>query len=344
MHEQKLTRPDCTALVTDKWKVQRFLTWFLGLQQAKGNIQIAGAVQSAITALLHLRKSQLGLHPDEDFSSTDPAFKSVLQGTTAATAILKASAQTSSSKTSRTLTDSEHMQFLRCAQELIRVKGRSAQDAAKAACLWAVGIAMVARRQDLQELQWGLIGLLEPMPAQPADVQLSLLGIRRKQKSKNGTNTGHEWQAITEHKDPLMCPVGYLADLAIWSNDHLLSEMIANTDHEQRSWWEERMFASEPAKRFEPVSDTYMNRMFANLWQTAEETAALSVEGAVKFEQKQAALHLLRSRGENILSVGYVAYTPSCWQHCYQTTGIVKGTLMCSASVKIVSVVILGCW
>ena len=182
------------------------------------------------------------------------------------------------------------------------------------------------------------------MAAQPADVQLSLLGIRRKQKSKNGTNTGHEWQAITEHKDPLMCPVGYLADLAILSNDHLFSEMIANTDHEQRSWWEERMFASEPAKRFEPVSDTYMNRMFADLWQTAEETAALSVEGALKFEQKQAALHLLRSRGENILSVGYVAYTPSCWQHCYQTTGIVKGTLMCSASVKIVSVVILGCW
>jgi len=236
VHEQKLTRPDCTALVTDKWKVQRFLTWFLGRQQAKGNIQIAGAVQSAITALLHLRKSQLGLHPDEDFSSTDPAFKSVLQGATAATAILKASAQTSSSKTSRTLTDSEHMQFLRCAQELIRVKGRSAQDAAKAACLWAVGIAMVARRQDLQELRWGLIGLLEPMAAQPADVQLSLLGIRRKQKSKNGTNTGHEWQAITEHKDPLMCPVGYLADFAILSNDHLFSEMIANTDHEQRSW------------------------------------------------------------------------------------------------------------
>ena len=87
MHEQKLTRPDCTALVTDKWKVQRFLTWFLGRQQAKGNIQIAGAVQSAITALLHLRKSQLGLHPDEDFSSTDPAFKSVLQGATAATAM-----------------------------------------------------------------------------------------------------------------------------------------------------------------------------------------------------------------------------------------------------------------
>ncbi len=145
MHEQKLTRPDFTALVTDKWKMQRFLAWVLGRQQAKGNIQIAGAVQSAITALLHLRMSQLGLHPDEDFSSTDPAFKSVLQGATAATAMLKASAQTSSAKTSRTLTDSEHMQFLRCAQELIRVKDRSNQDAANAACLWAVGIAMVAR-------------------------------------------------------------------------------------------------------------------------------------------------------------------------------------------------------
>ena len=205
---------------------------------------------------------------------------------------------------------------------LIRIKGRLAQDAAKAACLWAVGIAMVARRQDLQELQWGLIGLLEPMPAQPADVQLSLVGIRRKQKSKNGTNTEHEWQAITEHKDPLMCPVGYLADLALLSIDHMFSEMIANTDHEQRSWWEERMFASEPAKRFEPVSDTYMNRMFADLWQTAEETAALSVEGALKFEQKQAALHLRGSRGGNILSVGYVAYTPSRWQHCYQTTAL----------------------
>ncbi len=115
-------------------------------------------------------------------------------------------------------------------------------------------------------------------------------------------------------------PSGYLADLAILSNDHLFSEMIANTDHEQRSWWEERMFASEPARRFEPVSDTYVNRMFADLWQTAEETAALSVEGALKFEQKQAALHLLRSRGENILSIGYVA--PSFWQHCYQTTAL----------------------
>lgn len=80
------------------------------------------------------------------------------------------------------------------------------------------------------------------------------------------------------------------------------------------------MFASEPARRFEPVSDTYVNRMFADLWQTAEETAALSVEGALKFEQKQAALHLLRSRGENILSIGYVA--PSFWQHCYQTTAL----------------------
>ncbi|DBA92347.1 TPA: hypothetical protein ACH3X1_003076 [Trebouxia sp. C0004] len=141
------------------------------------------------------------------------------------------------------------------------------------------------------------------MPAQPADVQLSLLGIRRKQKSKNGTNTGHEWQAMTEHKDPLMCPLGYLADLAILSNDHLFSGMIANTDRVHRSWWKERMFAvSLPG--IEPVSDTYINRMFADLWQTAEETAALSVEGALKFEQKQAALHLLRSRGENILSIG----------------------------------------
>ena len=115
-----------------------------------------------------------------------------------------------------------------------------------------------------------------------------------------------------------------MADLAILSNDHLFSEMIANTYHEQRSWWAEKMFASEPAKRFEPVSGTYMNRMFADLWQTAEETAALSVEGALKFEQKQAALHLLGSRGENILSVGYVAYTPSCWQHCCQTTALSK--------------------
>ena len=231
--------------------------------------------------------------------------------------MLKASAQTSSAKTARTLTDSEQVQVLRCAQELMRVKGRSAQDAAKAACFWTLGIGMVARRQDLQELRWGLIGLLEPMPAQPTDVQLSLLGIRRKQKSKNGTKTGHEWQAMTEHKDPLMRPVGYLADLAILSNYHLFSEMIANTGSEYRSWWEERMFASEPAKRFEPVSDTYMNRMFADLWQTAEETAALSVEGALKFEQKQAALHLLRSRGENILTVGYVAHTISFCQRCY---------------------------
>lgn len=99
-------------------------------------------------------------------------------------------------------------------------------------------------------------------------------------------------------------PSGYLADLAILSNDHLFSEMIANTDHEQRSWWEERMFASEPARRFEPVSDTYVNRMFADLWQTAEETAALSVEGALKFEQKQAALHLLRSRERTFCLLG----------------------------------------
>jgi len=161
VHEQNLTKPEFTALVTDKWKVQRFLTWFLRWQQAKGNIQKAGASQSAITAPMHLRKSQLGLHP---------AFKSVLQAAIAATRMLKASAQTNSAKTSRTLTDNEHMHFHRCTQELIKVKGRSAQDAAKAACCWAVGIATTARQQDLQELRWGLIGLLEPMPAQPADV------------------------------------------------------------------------------------------------------------------------------------------------------------------------------
>ncbi len=43
---------------------------------------------------------------------------------------------------------------------------------------------------------------------------------------KNGTNTGHEWQAMTQHKDPLMCPVGYLADLVPLSNDHLFSEIV----------------------------------------------------------------------------------------------------------------------
>ena len=35
---------------------------------------------------------------------------------------------------------------------------------------------MVARRQEMQQLRWGLFGRLGPMPAQPTDVQLSLLG------------------------------------------------------------------------------------------------------------------------------------------------------------------------